>query len=148
MISTGSPVSRVFASTREQRLTASPMTLKESRPAPPIDPATTVPELTPTPISQAAGPAAVDGARDLDRALHGAVGVVGERSGAPQTASRPSPTNWSTWPRWRRDDRDDHLEQLVQPATTSEAEALGRVPGEVLTSQNSSETSTSWPSGS
>ena len=55
VISTGSPVSRVAASTRAQRLTASPITLKESRPAPPIEPATTVPELTPTPTSNPPG---------------------------------------------------------------------------------------------
>ena len=47
VMSTSSPVSRVAASTRAARLTASPMTLKFSRPAPPIEPATTRPVLMP-----------------------------------------------------------------------------------------------------
>ncbi len=101
VISTGSPVSRVFASTRDARLTASPMTLKESLPAPPIDPATTLPELTPIPISKPPGfrlltVRAISTAHCTARSAW-----LSTRSGAFHTASRPSPTNWSTWPRWR-----------------------------------------------
>ena len=44
-----SPVSRVAASTRAATLTASPTTLNSKRPPPPTLPATTGPELIPSP---------------------------------------------------------------------------------------------------
>ena len=43
------PVVRVTRSTRAAVLTGSPMTVNSSRPPPPIVPATTGPELMPTP---------------------------------------------------------------------------------------------------
>ena len=129
-------------------MTASPMTLKESRPAPPIDPATTVPELTPTPISKPPGRRLLT-VRAISTAHWTARSAwLGTRSGAFQTASRPSPMNWSTWPRWRRDDRDDHLEQLVQPRRRSRSpRRCAECSVKSWTSQKTSETSTSWPVG-
>ena len=122
VISTGSPVSRVFASTRDARLTASPITLKESRPAPPIEPATTVPGVDADADLEAAGPAAVDRAGDLDRALDGAVGVVvapGRERRRRRAAA--SPMNWSTWPRWRATIGTTHSNSSLRRETTSDA---------------------------
>ena len=132
VISTGSPVSRVAASTREQRLTASPMTLKlraarrrRSRPA------TTRPVLTPTPTSKSPGRRLL-----IVRAISTAHCTArsacwGKRSGAPKTASTPSPMNWSMCPRWRATIGTMHSKSSLSRATTSDAVGLGRRRGEV-----------------
>ena len=79
MISTTSPVTRVISSTREAVLTTSPMTVNSTCPPPPIVPATTAPELTPIPISQAPAVLLAHRLGHLERGRDAAVGVVGQR---------------------------------------------------------------------
>ena len=51
----------------------------------------------------------------------------GSRSGAPNTASSPSPTNLLAWPPWAIDARDDLVEERVEPADDlARAGALGQ----------------------
>ena len=107
--------SRVAASTRAATLTASPMTEKLSRPAPPIEPATTWPVLTPTPTrSSPASPSVVDRPRDLARRADRAVGVVGERLGRAEHRQQPVALELVDVAAVAGDDRDDHLEQPVE----------------------------------
>ncbi len=95
-------------------MTASPITLKESRPAPPIEPATTVPGVHPDPDLEAARPAAVDRPRQLHRALHRAVGVLGHPLGRAEDGEHRIADELVDVAAVAGDDRDDALEELVE----------------------------------
>ena len=95
-------------------MTASPITLKESRPAPPIEPATTLPVLTPTPDLEVAGAAAVDRPGDLDGALHRAVGVLRDALGRAEDGQHRVADELVDVAAVAGDDRDDALEELVE----------------------------------
>ena len=149
VISTSWSSSRVIASTRAATLTASPMTLKLSRPAPPIAPATTRPVLTPTPTrSSPASPRSFTRRQISIAARVARVAWSGYGSGAPKTASRPSPSNLSTWPPWRATIGTTTSNRPLSAATTSFASAPAAKLVKSLTSQNRIETSSSMPSSS
>ena len=116
VISTLSPVSRVAASTREQRLTASPITLNERRPAPPIAPGDDRAGVHPHPDLEAPGPAAVDRPRHLHGALHRAVRMVRQPLGRAEDGEHRVADELVDVAVVAGDDRDDALEELVQPS--------------------------------
>ena len=109
-----SPVSRVAASMRAAVLTASPITVKSSRPPPPTFPATTVPESMPMPISRSPWKRLARRARDRERGLEGA-----DRRGRPavrRTEHRQQPVadELVDVAAALGDDRDHELEQAVE----------------------------------
>ncbi len=91
LIRIASPVSRVAASTRAATLTASPITEKSKRPAPPTFPATTTPELRPTPTDSSPLELILHRRDDLERGNQGSIGVVRDASRSPEHSEQPIP---------------------------------------------------------
>ena len=129
-------------------MTASPITLKESRPAPPIDPATTLPVFTPMPTSKPPGRRLLIVRASSTAHCTARSACWGIRSGAPKTASTASPMNWSMWPRWRATIGTMHSKSSLRRPTISGAEASAAAVVKSRTSTKTSETSTSSPPGS
>ena len=122
------------------------MTLKLSRPAPPIEPATTRPELTPTPIRSRSGVAVVRRLRHLHRRPQRPVGVVGVRLGSAEDRQKPVADELVDVAAVAGDDGTTASKSSFSHATTSWARRPAAKPVKSRTSQNSSETSSSLPS--
>ena len=109
-----SPVSRVADSMRAAVLTASPITVKSSRPPPPTLPAITVPESMPMPISRSPWKRLARRARDRERRIEGQVRVVGLGRGRAEHGEQPVADELVDVAVALGDDRHHELEQAVE----------------------------------
>ena len=109
------------------------MTLKSSLPPPPIEPATTVPVLTPIPDPHAVGRRlVVHGRRHLAGGADGALGVVGVGLGGAEDRQQPVADELVDVAAVAGDDRDDLLEEAVERGDDLLRVGAGGEAGEVL----------------